>query len=178
MTMYKEVKVLVVGRGGQGVLTLGNWIMRAAFISGLDVNGFRMKGHSKIGGLTYVVVTYSPPNQSNFNPYVWGDVDYLLGLDYNYTLKMINLVKRNGTIIVPSKEDILNLSKKKTQKLIIVKDKTRGYINVLIYGVFAGLEKQIPIVNFIRILKEWDPEKFKENAILFKLGVRLARGES
>jgi Pyruvate/2-oxoacid:ferredoxin oxidoreductase gamma subunit len=174
----KTVKVIITGVGGQGVVTLARWITKAASISGWSVSAFEMRGHSKRGGTVYVIVTFTPRKRSLPIPYLLkGDADYLLSLDYTQTIKMSKFVKRGGIVVTVTPKGFSSSSWRKDQKLIIVSEKCDSYINSFMYGIFAGLEKSIPIKNFIAALEKWNPHTFRLNLRLFKNGYKRV-GES
>jgi indolepyruvate ferredoxin oxidoreductase beta subunit len=94
--------VLCVGIGGQGVLTVSEVLVQAAFIAGYDVKKSEVHGMSQRGGSVTSAVRFG---QKVFAPLIPGnEVDILLGFEPNETKRSLHLVREGGQVVEPTAE--------------------------------------------------------------------------
>jgi len=129
-----EYNILVAGVGGLGILTATSLIAEAALIEGKNVI------MSEIHGLAqrYGVVTATLRIGNVFSPLIKaGDAHLLIGLEPIEALRNINMLRKNGYVIVnlnpipppstaigletyPSLDEVLNALRKVTENIIEV----------------------------------------------------------
>ncbi len=120
--MEKPFNIIIVGVGGQGLITLNNIIAKAAFNDGYDVKTSELHGLSQREGS---VETYIRFGKKVFSPlFVAGKADLVLGLEETEALRAVRFANPK-TIFVVNKnfisydQDILQDSvEKKLNSLI------------------------------------------------------------
>ncbi|UCF79070.1 MAG: indolepyruvate oxidoreductase subunit beta [Candidatus Eiseniibacteriota bacterium] len=94
--------IIVAGVGGQGVLLATDLIATAAVSAGYDAKKSEVHGVAQRGGSVVSHVRYAKKVRSPLC--VPGKVDLLIALERLEALRSAHFVKREGTIIVNSKE--------------------------------------------------------------------------
>ena len=90
--------VLLVGVGGQGILTMFKILGQAALSQGLQVNGAETHGMSQRGGSVYVHMRIN--DKQVYSPLIMeGEADLLVALEPIEALRFAPFVKKTGTII-------------------------------------------------------------------------------
>ncbi len=90
--------ILIVGVGGQGVLTIFKILGNAALNQGLQVNGAETHGMSQRGGSVYVHLRIN--DGPVYSPLVMeGEADLLVSLEPIEALRFASFVKKTGTIL-------------------------------------------------------------------------------
>ena len=97
-----NINILIVGVGGQGVLLASEIISYVAMQFGLDVKKSEVHGMSQRGGIvsSHIKIApkvYSPTIQN-------GKVDILMSFEQSEALRVIELVKKDGTAIIAKTE--------------------------------------------------------------------------
>jgi len=100
--MIQTKAILLAGVGGQGILRASDILCRAFMDSGLDVKKSEVHGMAQRGGcvtshVRYGEKVFSPLAQKN-------DVDILVSFEKMDTLRYLDYVRKNGTIIVNQEE--------------------------------------------------------------------------
>ena len=96
--MTENIKVLIVGVGGQGTLFAGKVIGEVAEASGLSVKQSEVHGMAQRGGS---VVTYVRIGEQVISPLVEkGEADIIVSFEQLEALRWIEFLKPNGTVIV------------------------------------------------------------------------------
>ncbi len=95
--MTETYSMVIVGVGGQGILTISDIIAAAALLKGWhalgsEVHGMAQKGGSVITNLKIGTELYSPTIPI-------GSSDVLIGLEENETLRYMEFLKEGGTVI-------------------------------------------------------------------------------
>lgn len=126
--------ILLVGVGGQGVLTIFKILGNAAQLQGLEVNGAETHGMSQRGGSVYVHLRIN--DQPVFSPLVMqGEADLILSLEPVEALRFAPYIKKSGTIITssnPVEPPNLPLTKKEYPDIEKIISKLKEYTpNVL-----------------------------------------------
>ena len=97
--MEKTTSVLIVGVGGQGVITASEVFAKVAMLSGYDVKKSEIHGMSQRGGSVSShirfnkVRVYSPVAPK-------GEVDFLMSFEKLEALRWIDFLKEEGIVIV------------------------------------------------------------------------------
>ena len=90
--------ILIVGVGGQGVLTMFKILGKAALDQGLQVNGAETHGMSQRGGSVYVHLRLN--DGPVYSPLVMeGEADLLVSLEPIEALRFAPYVKKHGIIV-------------------------------------------------------------------------------
>ncbi len=90
--------IVVVGVGGQGVMTLARWIGRAALAAGYDVKIAEVHGLSQRGGSVEVHVRFG---ERVYGPVVSeADADYVAALEALEALRAFKYIKEGGVLVV------------------------------------------------------------------------------
>lgn len=93
-----ETSIVIVGVGGQGVLTLARWLGEAAMAEGYDVRIAEVHGMSQRGGSVEVHVrigreVYAPIVEE-------GGADFVIALEALEALRAYRYLKPNGILVV------------------------------------------------------------------------------
>lgn len=93
------VNVLMVGVGGQGIITASDILSRAALYSGYEVKKSEIHGMSQRGGAVFSHIRFGREVYSPMIPL--GEADVLLSFELMETLRWIDYVNQNsGRIVV------------------------------------------------------------------------------
>jgi indolepyruvate ferredoxin oxidoreductase beta subunit len=182
--------ILLAGVGGQGILRASDILSQVMIEAGYDVKKSEVHGMAQRGGcvtshVRYGKKVYSPIAKK-------ADVDILLSFEKLETLRYLNFLKTNGTIIINNTEiypPSVNLGKSE-YPLNIVEEVTRYFADVKVINA-AEIAHQTGNMRTVNIAmlgalsvkldingKIWEnvlritfPEKvFKENLDAFNLG--------
>ncbi len=198
--MEDTYQMIVVGVGGQGILTISDVISIAArkkglHILGSEVHGMAQKGGSVITNLKIGTELYSPTIPL-------GSAEVLIGLEQNETLRYLEYLKPNGmvitsrTVLYPvtwkkdkkaadqARENIEENLRKFNAKIIQI-DAEKLAIeaglslaqNVVLLGALSQVEG-FPLAEeeLREALKERVPSKYLEqNLKAFKLGIKAMK---
>lgn len=96
--MMKCTNVLIVGVGGQGIITASELLAEVAFTSGQDVKKSEVHGMAQRGGAVSSHVRFGKKVYSPLIPR--GEADVLLAFEKAETLRWLGFVKQEGTVIV------------------------------------------------------------------------------
>lgn len=188
--MKKPFNIILVGVGGQGLITLNNIIAKAAFIEGYDVKTSELHGLSQRGGS---VETYIRFGEKVFSPlFAEGEADVVLALETTEALRALRFKNPETVFLVndnfisydekiSSDYALENLKEATGKKLYIIKaseickkelgKEVVSSIYLFGYGIF---KKIIPLKeeSAIKALEETIPEKHLE---LNKKAFQLAK---
>ena len=179
--MTKEFNIVIVGTGGQGLITLLQVISEAARFQGYDVKTSELHGLSQRGGSVEVQIRFG---KKIFSPLVQQKgADLIIALELQESLKSCYYADKKTTfllndLLVPvpeskllDKKYIFNNLKKFSHKLILVPgsdicEKEIG--NKVAAGIFilslASSEDLIPLPSkyILKAIKKIIPEKYLE----------------
>lgn len=94
--MNKNINILIVGVGGQGVLLASEVLSEAAMLTGFDVKKSEVHGMSQRGGVVSSHVKIAP---RVFSPIIsYGQADILVSFEQYEALRAIDWVKKDGLI--------------------------------------------------------------------------------
>jgi len=180
--------IIIVGVGGQGLITLNNIIAQAAFISGYDVKTSELHGLSQRVGS---VETHLRLGKKVYSPLVVkGKADLVLGLEITESLRAISFSNPKTNFLINNNyisfmenishkeiEEKIKLSVKKNLYLIsaseICKEKLQKEVVSSIYLLgYAVYKKLIPLEeeSVLKAIEKVIPEKYLElNIKAFKL---------
>jgi indolepyruvate ferredoxin oxidoreductase, beta subunit len=93
----QTANVLVVGTGGQGVITASEIISDVAMLSGFDTKKSEIHGMSQRGGVVTSHVRYS---EKVFSPVIMeGEADILLSFELAETVRWLHFMKPSGRVV-------------------------------------------------------------------------------
>jgi len=122
----KNFNIVIVGYGGQGVLTLAEIIAKAAFKEGYDVKQTEIHGLAQRGGTLQCHVRFGP---SVYSPLVSaGCADLIISLEAAEALRACFYANKKTSILLNSKifrytldiKQVLSKIKKYSKKLYVV----------------------------------------------------------
>jgi len=90
--------IYLVGIGGQGVLTIGEIIMAAAFQQGHSVNFYPTKGMAQRGGFVKAQLRISPDSAGPGIPEKGADL--VISTEVSETLKAVRFIKPGGDVVL------------------------------------------------------------------------------
>ncbi len=176
--MDKTFNIIIVGVGGQGLITLNNIIARAAFYDGYDIRTSELHGLSQRAGS---VETHLRFGKKVYSPLiVAGKADLVLGLEITEGLRAIKFSNPKTVFVVNNNYIFFmeNISKKEIEEKIklLVGDNLRlvpaseicgkkfgkevvSSVYLLGYCVFKNLIPLKPS-SVLRAIKETIPEKY------------------
>lgn len=188
--MSETKNVLIVGVGGQGVITASEILSKVGMVSGYDVKKSEIHGMSQRGGSVSSHIRFN--KKKVYSPVTpKGEVDYLLSFEKLEGLRWVDFLKEDGLAIVNDyRWDPMPVSSgkmeytpevvekiKERKKSIIYKateDATElGNIRVTNMILLGTLARQLPFEVDVwhSVIKERFPEKFVEiNIKAFKHG--------
>lgn len=186
----KTANVLVVGTGGQGVITASEILADVAMLSGFDAKKSEIHGMSQRGGVVTSHVRYSEKVAS---PMIMeGEADILLSFELAETVRWLHFLRPEGRVITSFQkiippavyagmgkypEDAEAVIKTRIQDPIFVDAlplaETLGnprLVNTILLGV-ASTMLELHIDQWKAVIAERVPPKFKElNLVAFDRG--------
>jgi indolepyruvate ferredoxin oxidoreductase beta subunit len=182
--------VLIAGVGGQGILRASDIFSRVIMAAGLDVKKSEVHGMAQRGGcvtshVRYGVKVYSPLAKK-------GDVDILVSFEKMDTLRYLDYLKDDGSIIINTEEiyppavnlgeavyptDVIAMIKKLSYQVKVVDAAALALqagniraVNTVLLGALSDC-LSLSTGTWEKILKETFPPKLMEaNIEAFRLG--------
>ena len=198
--MTNSLDIYLVGVGGQGILTIADFICQAALEKGIAVSYFPTKGMSQRGGFVKAQVRLGKPQNGPSIPA--GSADMAIAMERSEALKALRYLKNDGEFILyggiwqptdvmlkkapyPEKDDVQNVIKENGAKLIYGEHKDVPELagikvreNIFLLGLAVGNSKlgEMISVDFVAdlIAKKW-PKVKDANLLAFNAGVEKAR---
>ena len=176
-----QFNIVIVGTGGQGLITLLQIIAQAAFFAGFDVKTSELHGLSQRGGSVEVHVRFG---KKVFSPLVaQGEADLVIALETQEALRAAYFAGKNTTFLINehvipvplqtsfTKEQVLKLLSAITHKVEFIPaselcQKTIG--TQVVAGIYlvssAAFRKIIPLKTelILRAIQKVIPEKYFE----------------
>lgn len=167
--------ILIVGVGGQGIITASDIITLAAVFSGYDAKKSEIHGMSQRGGSVFSHIRFGKKIYSPVIPA--GEADILLSLEEMETLRWLEYTNSDTTVIVadtriiPSgvieyPSGIMDELKKRYSKFMLVNtEELKGrigniiYLNVALVGLLSNY-LDFPEKSWRQAIKEEVPEAF------------------
>lgn len=186
--MKNNFKVIIVGVGGQGIITLISLISEAAFIEGYDVKSSELRGLSQRGGSVDAHIIFGKKVYSPLIPQ--GQADLIMGLEMLEALRGSSYASKEAKFLVNDytlpflgilkKEEILsrlkNIAKNKlflAPASEVCKSKLQNEIVSALYLLgYAVYKNLMPLKeeSVLQAIKNIIPEKYQElNIKAFKL---------
>jgi indolepyruvate ferredoxin oxidoreductase beta subunit len=186
----KTTNVLVVGTGGQGVITASEILSDVAMLSGFDTKKSEIHGMSQRGGVVTSHVRYS---QKVYSPMIMeGEADILLSFELAETVRWLHYLKPAGRVITSLQriippavyagmgsypEDAESVIRQGTSDPIFVEAlplaTTLGnprLVNTILLGIASTL-LELPVEGWKTVIADRVPPKFKElNLVAFDRG--------
>ena len=192
----KEFNLVIAGVGGQGLITLGRILSRAAFLQGLDVKMSELHGLSQRGGSVAVNVRFG---KKVFSPLVTAQqADLILVLERNESLRDCSFANPERTIFfindnslfspsfagkrLESFAEIKKLLEEFSKKIYSIKATEKMQLDLgspVLAGIYmvaaAVFNNLIPLKEkyVLRAMKDLLPGKFDKNIKAFKLGKKV-----
>lgn len=94
----KRCDVYLVGVGGQGVLTIGEIIMSAAFRKGYQVSFYPTKGMAQRGGFVKAQLRIGPETSGPAIPLKGADL--VIATEVSETLRAVDYIKPGGEVVL------------------------------------------------------------------------------
>lgn len=110
----KIINIIVAGTGGQGTVTLSNFIRKLALDNGYECEGATFKGGAQRMGTAYseLRIRLKKENQTVFSSQIpKGEVHVLLGLEPWETLRFASLCNKNTKVISHTVEEKLYIER-------------------------------------------------------------------
>ncbi|BBO81147.1 indolepyruvate oxidoreductase [Desulfosarcina ovata subsp. sediminis] len=182
--------VLVVGTGGQGVITASEILSDVAMSSGFDTKKSEIHGMSQRGGVVTSHVRYS---EKVYSPTIMeGEADILLSFELAETVRWLHFLKPSGRVIsnlqriIPPAiyagmgsypEDAEAVIRKRSETAIFVDalPLAEGFgnprlVNTILLGVASTL-LSLPLDGWKAVIAKRVPSKFKTlNLVAFDSG--------
>ncbi len=138
--MNKDFNIVIVGTGGQGVITLLQILAEAALIEGYDVKTSELHGLSQRGGSVEVHLRFG---KKVFSPLVArANADLILGLEMQECLKSRYYAGKQTKFLI-SKFFIPILGQKSITEKAIVKEIQRFTKNIIVIPAADICEKEL-----------------------------------
>ena len=179
--MKREFNIVIVGTGGQGLITLLQIIAEAAVTEGYDVKTSESHGLSQRGGSVEVHIRFGKKIYSPLVPQ--GEADLILGLEMQECLNAVHFSNSKTTFLinkyivpiplqksVPEKIILENL-KKFTGNIILIpaaeicqKEFGTNVVSGIYLLSFASFKNLIPLKSnsIIKAVKKIVPKKYFE----------------
>ncbi len=183
--------IIICGVGGQGNVLATDIISSAIFLAGYDVkkceiHGMSQRQGSVVGYVKFGEKVYSPVVSEN-------EADFLIGFEKLESLRYLNFIKKNATVIVQNleippislifgnekyPENIEELFLQRTDNILLVETsevlKELGnpkVFNTYIIGIFSIYLNEIEKKNWIKAIEDNVKKNFVEiNIKAFELG--------
>lgn len=178
--MKNNFNIIISGVGGEGLITLLQIVVEAAFIDGYDVKSSELHGLSQRGGS---VLTHIRLGEKVYSPLIeLGRADLIISLELLEGLRSLNFANKNTHILVNeyflpilvrlAKDDIIKKLKASSGKNLyiapayeICKEKLGQEVVGGIYLLGMAVNKKLVPLNkdsVIRAIKNVIPEKYLE----------------
>ena len=184
--MKKDFNIVIVGTGGQGLITLLQIIAEAALASGFDVKTSELHGLSQRGGSVEVHIRF---DKKIYSPLVsQGKADLIIALEMQESLKATYFANSKTTFlinkhIIPiplqkslSEGQILTMLKRISKKIKVVE--ASGVTAGVYLLSLASFKNLIPLSpnSIFRAIKKVIPQQYLEvNKKTFELAKKHAK---
>jgi indolepyruvate ferredoxin oxidoreductase beta subunit len=193
--MMKDVNFLIVGVGGQGTVLSGDIIAEVGMEAGLDakksdVLGLAIRSGSVVSHVRWGKKVNAPMSMR-------GEVDYLLAFEPLESLRMLEFLKPDSTVIVneyrippvavttgqaayPSEEEVRGLLEQAAAKVYLLDATQKAQdlgnvktVNILLIGALSSLLEAAPAI-WEKVISKYVPERYLEvNLKAFQTGRKL-----
>ncbi|RJP74091.1 MAG: indolepyruvate oxidoreductase subunit beta [Candidatus Abyssobacteria bacterium SURF_17] len=185
------MNVLMVGVGGQGVLTCADILARAAIECGFDVKVSEVHGMAQRGGSVYSHVRYSERVDSPL--IMQGEADVIVAFERVESLRFAQYAKPNGLFIVNNQrldpvtvssgqsaypDDVFDRLKALPQKVWVMdgeklaaSPETRRSVNFLLLGALSAHASDIRTEVWEKVIRD----AFRKKAAALKIILKVFR---
>lgn len=179
--MGKDFNIIIVGTGGQGLITLLQIIAEATLVSGFDIKTSELHGLSQRGGSVEVHIRFG---KKIYSPLVTqGRADLIIALEMQEALKATYFANSKTTFLINqhfipiplqktlSEEQILKTLKKVTKKIKIIpaaqicqKELKTNVVAGIYLISLAAYQKLIPLKPeaILKAIKRIIPQQYLE----------------
>jgi len=191
----KDVNFLIVGVGGQGTVLSGDIIAEVGMEAGLDakksdVLGLAIRSGSVVSHVRWGKKVNAPMSMR-------GEVDYLLAFEPLESLRMLDFLKPDSTVIVneyrippvavttgqveyPSEEEVRGLLEQAAAKVHLLDATQKAQelgnvkaVNILLIGALSSLLEAAPAI-WEKVIAKYVPERYLDvNLKAFQAGREL-----
>ena len=194
----EPINFLLVGVGGQGVLTVSDILAELGLRSGYDVKKSEVHGMSQRGGAVSSHVRFGPRVYSPLIPQ--GEADFLLSFEMLEALRWATFLRAEGTALVstqrmppiavtsggaryPEPEEVRQELAGRSRQVILVDAQQAArqlgnprVTNMVLVGTLAALLPFSP-PQWEEVIRERVPARFADlNLQAFRMGQEMARG--
>lgn len=186
----QTANVLVVGTGGQGVITASEIISDVAMLSGFDTKKSEIHGMSQRGGVVTSHVRYS---EKVFSPVIMeGQADIMLSFELAESVRWLHFVKPSGRVVTSRQkiippavyagmgsypEDAETVIRQRATDPILVDALPLAeelgnprLVNTILLGIASNM-LTLPVDQWRSVIAKRVPPKFKElNLVAFDKG--------
>lgn len=186
----KTANVLVVGTGGQGVITASEILSDVAMLSGYDTKKSEIHGMSQRGGVVTSHVRYS---QKVASPtIIEGEADILLSFELAETVRWLHYLRPAGRVITSLQRIIppavyAGMGNYPENPEAIIRERTKDpvlvdalplaealgnprLVNTILLGIASNM-LDLPLEKWKAVIAKRVPPKFKElNLLAFEKG--------
>ncbi|MBU3918323.1 2-oxoacid:acceptor oxidoreductase family protein [Patescibacteria group bacterium] len=123
MSKNKKINIVISGVGGQGLITLGNILARAAFLEGKDIKMSELHGLSQRGGSVAVQIRFG---KKIYSPLISvQEADLVIAMERNEALKSCLFGDKAKTIFLINDNSIFSpaFGDKKLDSFEVIKNK-------------------------------------------------------
>lgn len=189
--MRKDFNMVIVGIGGQGLITLTKLLAEAALMEGHDIKTSELHGLSQRGGSVETLIRFG---RKIYSPLVrQGGADLIIALEAQEALKSCYYASEDKTMFLvnndfksipgkelPNTEDVIEQLEKFAKRVIIIagthiaKEKLEKKVLVGVLLISSAIAQGlIPLKadSLLKVIKKQIPERYLEmNIKAFKLG--------
>lgn len=149
-------KIIIAGSGGQGVLTLGNFMAKIGFYENKNVTWLPSYGAEKRGGFSFCYVIMS--DEEIYSPVVEFP-DTLIIFDQRALDHYLSKVN-NNTLVIANSSLLINTDVKNNNFYLIPASKIAKEIdfiqgmNIVMFGAFLKLKQLFKKESVLNVMKE------------------------
>jgi len=192
MSKNKKINIVISGVGGQGLITLGKILARAAFLEGKDIKMSELHGLSQRGGSVAVQIRFG---KKIYSPLISvQEADLVIAMERNEALKSCLFGDKEKTIFLINDNSIFSpaFGDKKLDSFDVIKKKILPFAKKIYFikatdimaekfdmPVLAGVymlglavsKEFIPLKpeNILKAIEDIAPRSIKDNRRAFNL---------
>ena len=184
--MKKDFNIIIVGTGGQGLITLLQIIAEAALASGFDIKTSELHGLSQRGGSVEVHIRFG---EKIYSPLIsQGKADLIIALETQESLKATYFANAKSTFLINkhfvpiplqktlSEQQILTTLRKISKKIQVIE--AEGVTSGVYLLSFASFKNLIPLQpnSILKAIKKVVPKQYLElNKKTFELAKKTCQ---
>lgn len=137
----RVTNIVIVGLGGQGIITASDILAEAAFLAGWDVKKSELHGMSQRGGSVTSDVRFGRAVLSPMVPA--GEADYLVALAPDQVEPNLRLLRESGVLITPGAIDESQLSDQRSVNIGLL-GVLSSYVSIAPEHWIAAMHAKLP----------------------------------